>query len=53
MTIRQEFFKGLTDWSSITGQPPDQGFLIYGGNSDHIPKHGTVISWRNVEKVAE
>lgn len=52
MTIRPEFFKGLAEWSTITDQPADQGFLIYAGDSDHIRKYGNVISWRNIEKAA-
>ncbi len=51
MTIRADFFKELAGWGAITGQAPEQGFLIYAGDSDHLRKFGNVISWRRIEKV--
>jgi predicted AAA+ superfamily ATPase len=51
MTIMSGSFKGLTDWSSITGQPDQGSFLVYAGTENQVRTHGTVVPWNTIASI--
>jgi len=44
-TVRPGLFEGLAYWSKLTGSPPEEGCLIYGGKERQDRKNGRVIGW--------
>ena len=47
-TINANFFKGLGYWSKLSGSPPEQCFLVYGGEAASVRSEGTVIPWQQM-----
>lgn len=46
-TFSPEFFKGIKNWSKLSGATPEECFAIYNGDKDMITSNGKVISWNN------
>ncbi len=51
-TINSHFFKGLDTWSAMSGTPPEQQFLIYGGDENSMRSQAKVVSWKAIAEVA-
>ncbi len=49
--INTDFFKGLGNWSKISGASPDDLFLIYGGDEMQTRANGNVAGWKTASKV--
>lgn len=47
-TIKDDFYKGLTDWQKITAQEDTQAYVVYGGNQNMKQKRGHVFAWNNI-----
>lgn len=47
-TLNADFFKGLRYWSNLSGIPPEQCFLLSGGDVGSIRSEGSVVSWRQL-----
>lgn len=47
-TIQPDFFKNLDFFHKISGNPPEQGWVIYGGQDRQARSNGTVRGWRDL-----
>jgi predicted AAA+ superfamily ATPase len=45
--INTEFFKGLDYWGKLSGCPPENLFLVYGGNAHQNRSNGRVVNWND------
>ena len=45
-TFDKEFFRNIKYWNNLSGNPPDNSYLIYGGNNSADTKEGKLVSWR-------
>ncbi len=52
-TLNPDFFKALRYWSSLTGNPPEQCYLINGGESASVRSEGTVVPWQQLANFRE
>ena len=52
-TVTRDFFKGLAYWSRLTGQPGDEGWIIYGGEAEQDRAEGRVVGWRALHRLLE
>ena len=52
-TLADDFFRGLDYFRKISGLPPENAYLIYGGTKDYTRKSGRVIGWRNLPNLWE
>ena len=50
-TINSDYFSGLNYWNGLSGFDPSQGFVVYGGDRDQKRSEGTVVSWRNIDRI--
>lgn len=52
-TINADFFKGLTYWQTLSGEKPENSYLIYGG--DHVQQRqaASVLGWRDTEMLLD
>jgi predicted AAA+ superfamily ATPase len=44
--INTDFFKGLVYWGKLSGSPPENRILVYGGNENQKRSNGNVVSWK-------
>lgn len=51
MTLRKEYFRNLTYWQKLSGEKPQNSYVIYGGEENHTTKNGKFISWQNMNKI--
>lgn len=51
MTIHKDFFKNLNYWNKLSGNMPEQSFLIYGGEENQKRSLGNVVSWNNLQVI--
>lgn len=49
-TFSPEFFKGLTKWSALSGNPEKDNAVIYNGNETLYTTHGTSVPWEQFGK---
>ncbi|MCC6281196.1 MAG: ATP-binding protein [Saprospiraceae bacterium] len=47
-TLNADFFKGLRYWSTLSGNPSAQCFLISGGDTPSVRAEGTVVPWHQL-----
>lgn len=47
-TIQQDFFKNLDFFHKISGNPPEFGWVIYGGQEHQARSNGTVAGWQEM-----
>lgn len=45
--------KNLNYWNKLSGNEPEDSFLIYGGTNNQKRNTGNVISWNNIQLVFE
>ncbi len=50
-TFNQDFLSNLKYWNGISDNPPENTFLVYGGEKDYPTSYGNVIGWRNVDEL--
>ncbi|MDY6830440.1 MAG: hypothetical protein SWC96_01120 [Thermodesulfobacteriota bacterium] len=47
-TLAEDFFKGLGYFKKLSGIPPEQCVLIYGGDKNYTRTAGRVLGWRHM-----
>ncbi|MFZ5857198.1 MAG: ATP-binding protein [Chloroflexota bacterium] len=50
-TLSNSYFDNLEYWHQIAGLPETQGFVVYGGEQSMKTKSGTLISWRELDRI--
>jgi predicted AAA+ superfamily ATPase len=50
-TMKNDFFKGLETFQSISGIEPENSFVVYGGEIDYTAKKGKFVSWKNMSEI--
>ena len=50
-TVIGEWYKGLEYFQSLAGEAVDRPTVVYGGDTDQRRSAGTVLSWRNLDKL--
>lgn len=53
MTINNDFFNGLSQWESITGDKKGKKYLVYAGSEEWQLTKGNVVSWQNVSHIVD
>ena len=48
ITISNEFFKGLKYWQSLTGDEPENSYVVYGGEQKQKREYGQVLGWNQL-----
>jgi predicted AAA+ superfamily ATPase len=51
-TIHPESFRGLNTWNKISGQSPENGFLVYGGAQSSTYNKFNVVPWTGIQQIA-
>ncbi len=52
-TIASDFFKGLEYYRKLSGLPPDNFYLIYGGKEEQDRSSGKVLGWDQVAELVK
>ena len=50
-TIKDDFFKGLNYWNTLSKNDPKNSYLIYAGESEHKRKNINIMNWSNICKI--
>lgn len=50
-TFDKDFFRNLKYWNSLSGNPSDNAYLIYGGNNSADTKDGKLVSWKDIQSL--
>lgn len=50
-TFDKDFFRNLKYWNSLSGNPSDNAYLIYGGNNSADTKDGKLVSWKEINSL--
>lgn len=50
-TIAADFFKNLNYWNELSGNNPNQSYLVFGGDKTQQRSLGKVISWRCLDQI--
>ncbi len=50
-TINNDFFKGLVYWQSLSGDTPENSYLIYGGDASQQRKNASVLGWEMLGEI--
>lgn len=48
-TISKDYTKEIAYWNKLSGNDPENSYVIYGGDKNYKLKEGNYISWRNLE----
>ncbi len=51
LTIASDYFKGLAQWSKLTGNPADRGYVVYAGDKSSARSQGHVVGWRDLPTI--
>jgi predicted AAA+ superfamily ATPase len=52
-TMSTSYFDNLKYWHSLAALPEDQGYVVYGGEQSMQTGAGTLISWRNLDRIPD
>jgi hypothetical protein len=52
-TITYNFFRELNYWNELAGILPEDSFLVYGGAETQERAQGTIIGWRDTDRLAQ
>lgn len=50
-TISQDYFSSLVKWNQLSGNDPQNSYVIYGGKESQIRSQGAALSWQQLEKL--
>jgi hypothetical protein len=50
-TFNPDYFKNLRYWNRISGNNPENSWVIYGGDYSRATADGNLISWKNISKI--
>ena len=48
-TISKDYTKEIAYWNKLSGNNPENSYVIYGGDKNYKLKKGNYISWKNLE----
>ncbi|MGC9330869.1 MAG: ATP-binding protein [Bacteroidales bacterium] len=51
MTLQKEYFKNLKYWQKLSGESPENCYVIYGGKENYSTGKGSFVSWQDLHKV--
>jgi len=52
-TISTSYFENLNYWRSLADFPENQEYVVYGGEQSMQTSAGTLISWKNLDRIPE
>jgi predicted AAA+ superfamily ATPase len=50
-TVTSGFFEGLIFWKELAEVASEKGYIVYAGTQEQRRSHGTVLDWRNLDKI--
>ena len=50
-TMSGSYFENLNYWKQQVRMPPDQGYVVYGGEQSMQTSTGTLMSWRQLDRI--
>lgn len=50
-TASSDFFKEITYWNGLSGNPPDRSFVVYGGDQSQRRTAGQLVGYRELEPI--
>ena len=50
-TKKGDYFSGLDYWNKLSGNSPDNSYVIYGGNEKQVRSNGKLLSWQSMSEV--
>lgn len=50
-TALQEFFRNLIYWNKLAGNPAENAYVIYGGDTSRDMQEGKLITWKEMNKI--
>ena len=51
MTVNADFFKGLLEWNTISGQSGEIAYIVYAGSTNQHRKNGEILAWNNIKHI--
>ena len=52
-TMSTSYFENLNYWRSLAALPENQEFVVYGGDQSMQTDAGTLISWKNLDRIPD
>lgn len=52
-TANLRFFESLEYWNSLSGNKPDNGYLVYAGSATQPKTHPHLVSWQSLDQIFE
>jgi len=52
-TISTSYFENLNYWRSLAALPENQEYVVYGGDQSLKTSAGTLISWKNLDRIPD
>jgi len=52
-TVNDDFFKNISYWNHLSGNPPERSFVVCGGDTSQNRKKGRVVSFDHPDPVME
>ena len=52
-TISTSYFENLNYWRSLTALPENQEYVVYGGDQSMQTSAGTLISWKDLDRIPD
>ena len=52
-TMSTSYFDNLNYWRSLAALPENQEYVVYGGDQSMQTSAGTLISWRNLDRIPD
>lgn len=50
-TFNQDYFKNINYWNNLSGNIPENSWVVYGGDITRSTKDGTLLSWNELYKL--
>jgi len=51
-TISDDYFKNMNYWNKLSGNVPENSYIVYGGSDEQKRRDGNVISWNKIHSIA-
>lgn len=51
-TVNSEFFSNLIKWNELSGNSPENSYVIYGGKGEQKRSQGTALGWSEIGDLA-
>jgi len=52
-TVNKDYFKHITYWNALSGNPPERSFVVYGGDTPQNRAAGRVVPFDQLDPVME